>query len=83
MPEPTVLYPTPSRRLLLADVRDLKVADDEDGDTWLNQGDGTRRRLTAVIREFEQAGWVHRIPDGLGWRLTPLGVDVLEGRGAS
>jgi hypothetical protein len=83
MTEPTVLYPTPSRLLLLADVRDLKVADDLDGNTLLDLGDDGAALVICAIQEMEAAGWVYRIPDGLGWRLTPLGVDVLEGRGAA
>jgi hypothetical protein len=82
MPELPDLYPTPARLLLLADVRDLLVADDEDGDAWLTCDDGEQAKVTAAIREMARPGvaWVMQIPDGLGWRLTQRGLDVLEGR---
>lgn len=80
MPEPTQLYPTPTRLLLLADVRDLNVYQDEDGNaiTWVSCESVVD--VTDEIREFEQAGWVYQPDDTLGWRLTQRGLDVLEGR---
>jgi hypothetical protein len=81
MPDQITLYPTPTRLALLADVEALKVADDLDGNTLLDLGPLGARTVTAAIAEFEAAGWVYRIPDGLGWRLTQRGTDVLEGQG--
>ncbi len=80
MTEPTQLYPTPTRLLLLADVRDLKVYSDGDGTAWLDLGDEPPARVTAAVREFEQAGWIYMPDDTNGWRLTQRGLDILEGR---
>lgn len=82
MAEPTTLYPTPTRLALLADVRDLKVADDEDGAPQLDLGNGETARVASAIWEMERppACWVYQIPDGLAWRLTQRGLDILEGR---
>lgn len=80
MADPTHLYPTPTRLLLLADVRDLNVYSDGDGTVWLDLGDEPHARVTSSIREFEQAGWCYQPDDANGWRLTQRGLDVLEGR---
>lgn len=78
-PAPVELYPTKARLALLADVDDLKVADDEDGTPMLDLGDGETARVADSIWQMERAGWVYQPPNIPGWRLTDHGRAVLAG----
>lgn len=74
------LYPTPARLALLADVRDLRVADDGEGVPMLDYGDDKPARVDYGIRLMARAGWVYQEPGLRRWQLTQRGLDILEGR---
>ncbi len=72
------LYPTPTRKRLLADVGARWVFRDAIGDSYI-QGD---TKVTAAIAELEQAGWVRLATvDRWGvafWEITDAGRAVLK-----
>lgn len=73
------LFPTPTRRALLADIAAGRVIDDEDFAPHLHHDEGVSRVATAVW-EMKAAGWCEQVTTDRKWSLTQLGVDVLEGR---
>lgn len=83
---PGALYPTPTRRALLAAVDAGQVVNG-DGGTFLIDGPDARQ-VRDRIAELAAAGWVE-LPVDQGvtwtWRLTDVGRDVLatakRGRG--
>ena len=78
--DPIPLFPTPARLALLADVRDLLVADDEQGVAMLDYGEDRPARVADAVRLMAQAGWVYQEHGARCWRLTQRGLDILEGR---
>jgi len=81
------LYPTPTRLALLAavDAGDVieGLTEDTDGHTWLLREPGEPRKVCARIVEAQGAGWVTLDADGVTWRLTDGGRDVLGTAGVS
>lgn len=82
------LYPTKTRLALLAAVDAADVieglTEDTDGDTWLlAQPPYEHRRVTARVLEAQGAGWVTLHDDGVTWRLTDLGRQVLAAGGGT
>jgi hypothetical protein len=73
------LYPTPTRLDLLHEVLAGNViegiTEETDGATWLLDGEGGRRKVTAAIEEMRRAGWVE--PVEAFYRLTGDGYRVL------
>jgi hypothetical protein len=68
---------------LLADVQACKVADDPGTNRpMLDLTPDDPADVSRAIWAFKARGWVH---DGEwpAWRLTPLGLDVLQGRAVS
>jgi hypothetical protein len=73
------LYPTPTRLDLLHEVLAGNVVEgiteDTDGATWLLDGEGGRRKVTARVEELRGAGWVEQAE--AFWHLTSEGYRVL------
>ena len=79
---PGALYPTKTRLALLRAVDQADViegiTDDTDGDTWmLFPPPDEPRRVTARVMEALGAGWVTLHADGVTWRLTDTGRQIL------
>jgi hypothetical protein len=86
MPDPTALYPTPTRLALLRDVQagQIRRVTPRERDPYVMHF--TSYRVTAQVAEVEQAGWVELDPDDLEeagpfqiqhYRLTAAGRKVL------
>jgi hypothetical protein len=69
-----------AERALLADIRDLKVADDPDDLAPHLDVDGEQVRVADAVWALYRRHLCYQPLDSHGWRLTQRGLDVLEGR---
>jgi hypothetical protein len=85
----TVLHPTPTRLDLLQDVKDgLVVASPSSEIVWRDERlagiydplTATRTRVTARVRELEEAEWI-QLGKNCAYRLTDAGRDLLREAG--
>lgn len=76
------LYPTPNRLAFLADIHNRLVYSQPEGDVHRESYYAAGRKVTALARECEQAGWIERgaslqlFAERWWWQLTELGKQV-------
>ena len=74
----TDLYPTMTRRKLLAAVAHGRIVISQSFILW-RVDHGYNRRCESAVREQVVAGWIRLGPDGCTYELTDTGRAVLDG----